>query len=161
VDGLEAALGWVEENIDGKGRVWSDVYYEDQVIKDGRTAQAQAFSARAFGLAAEIESRLNRTAQAARYTTISQQLAAAMVAPLPVGFWDGSKQRFVDWVDRLGQTHDHIHLLANVLPPAFGCEKRAWFFCSFLFLPDFLAFAASPSLYIMMPNWPLSLKQQE
>ena len=154
MDGLEAALGWVEENIDGKGRVWSDVYYEDQVIKDGRTAQAQAFSARAFGLAAEIESRLNRTAQAARYTMISQQLAAAMVAPLPVGFWDGSKQRFVDWVDRLGQTHDHIHLLANVLPPAFGCEKpRPGFsvcFCSF-----------RASSYIMIPNWPLPLEQKK
>ena len=154
MDGLEAALGWVEENIDGKGRVWSDVYYEDQVIKDGRTAQAQAFSARAFGLAAEIESRLNRTAQAARYTMISQQLAAAMVAPLPVGFWDGSKQRFVDWVDRLGQMHDHIHLLANVLPPAFGCEKPVFFF-------QFSIWLSRAHLCIMIPNWPLPLKKKK
>ena len=125
VDGLEVALQWVEENTDSQGRVWSDVYYEDQVIKDGRVAQAQAFAARAFSLAAEIESKLNRTAQAAHYSSVSESLAQAMVAALPVGYWNASAKHFVDWVDRLGQPHDHIHLLANVLPVAFGYATKA------------------------------------
>lgn len=125
VGGLEAAMQWVEENTDRHGRVWSDVYYEDQVIKDGRVAQAQAFAARAFSLAAEIETKLNRTAQAAHYASVSRLISQAMVATLPDGYWNASAGRFVDWVDRLGQPHDHVHLLANVLPVAFGYANKA------------------------------------
>jgi len=43
-----------------------------------------------------------------------------LVAPLPAGFWDPKNQRFIDWVDRNGKAHDHIHLLANELPVTFG-----------------------------------------
>ncbi len=51
IGNLEHAAGWILSNTDQYGRVWSDVYYEDQVIKDGRVTQAQAFAARALRLA--------------------------------------------------------------------------------------------------------------
>ena len=47
-------------------------------------------------------------------------MANALIAPLPMGYWNPEKQRFIDWVDRNGKAHDHIHLLANELPLTFG-----------------------------------------
>lgn len=117
---LEHAAGWVLANTDQYGRLWSDVYYEDQVIKDGRATQAQAFAAHAFTLLAKMESRLARPAESARYAAAAKKMAAALIAPLPMGYWNPANQRFVDWVDRNGKTHDHIHLLANELPVTFG-----------------------------------------
>ncbi|MFT4112481.1 hypothetical protein [Silvibacterium sp.] len=116
IGNLERAAEWVLANTDQYGRVWSDVYYEDQVIKDGRETQAQAFAAHAFALLARMEELLGRTAQAASYQASSAKMAKALVAPLPLGFWDEANHRFVDWVDRNGQVHDHVHLLANTLP---------------------------------------------
>jgi hypothetical protein len=120
IENLEHAAGWVLANTDQHGRVWSDVYYEDQVIKDGRATQAQAFAAHAFTLLAEMESLLARQADSARYAAASKKMADALVAPLPMGYWDAKNQRFIDWVDRNGDAHDHIHLLANELPVIFG-----------------------------------------
>lgn len=117
---LENAAGWTLASVDPYGRVWSDVYYEDQVIKDGRETQAQAFAAYTFGLLADMERRMGRAAMAAHYAAISKKLAAALIAPLPMGYWDEKNQRFVDWVDRLGRVHDHIHLVANTLPVTLG-----------------------------------------
>jgi len=125
IEQIEAILGWVEQHIDGNGRLWSDVYYEDQNIKDGRVAQAQAFAARAFRMAAQLESKLGRSAMAKKYSVLHSRLVSALQAPLPLGFWDSQRQRFVDWVDRLGRTHDHIHLLSNVLPVTFGVSSAA------------------------------------
>ena len=120
IENLEHAAEWILASTDQYGRVWSDVYYEDQVMKDGRETEAQAFAARAFTLLADLEARLSRPTQAARFTTASQQMAKILIQPLPDGFWDPKNQRFIDWVDRDGKVHDHIHLLANQLPVAFG-----------------------------------------
>ena len=117
---LEHAADWILWNTDQYGRVWSDVYYEDQVIKDGRVTQAQAFEAHAFALLAGMEKLLGRGDEAARFTAASKKMADALIAPLPMGYWDAKNQRFIDWVDRDGVAHDHIHLLANELPVTLG-----------------------------------------
>ena len=120
IDNLEHGATWIEANTDQYGRVWSDVYYEDQVIKDGRVTQAQAFAAHAFGLLARMEGVLQRQAKAAYYSGVSGKSAAALTEPPPMGYWDEKNQRFIDWVDRDGKVHDHKHLLANALPVTFG-----------------------------------------
>jgi hypothetical protein len=120
IGNLEHAAGWVLSNTDQYGRVWSDVYYEDQVMKDGRETEAQAFAAHAFELLAGMENRLGRQDKAAHFSATAKKMASVLVAPLPMGYWDQKNQRFIDWVDRNGQAHDHIHLLANELPVTFG-----------------------------------------
>jgi len=125
IENLEDAAGWTLAHVDQYGRAWSDVYYEDQVIKDGRVTQAQAFAAYSFGLLAGMERLLGRQQQADRYAATSKKMADALIAPLPTGYWDEKNQRFVDWVDWMGQVHDHIHLLANVLPVTFGYATAA------------------------------------
>ena len=122
---LEHAAGWTMASVDPYGRVWSDVYYEDQVIKDGRETEAQAFAAYSFDLLARMERLLGQRAKAASYAAVSGKLARALVAPLPLGYWDEEHHRFVDWVDRNGQVHDHIPLLANTLPLTFGYATPA------------------------------------
>lgn len=117
---LEDAAGWTLKIMDQYGRVWSDVYYEDQVIKDGRETQAQAFAAYSFGLLAGMERASGRQEKAAYYAGVSKKMADALIEPLPLGYWNEKSQRFIDWVDRDGQVHDHIHLLANTLPVTFG-----------------------------------------
>ncbi len=120
IDNLERAAAWTLASVDQYGRVWSDVYYEDQVIEDGRVTQAQAFAANTFKLLGEMEKLLGRQAKAARYAATSKKLAGALILPLPDGYWDEKNQRFIDWVDRDGRSHDHIHLLANTVPVTFG-----------------------------------------
>ena len=120
IEDLEHAAGWVLANTDQYGRVWGDVYYEDQVMKDGRATQAQAFAARNFGLLAAMEKALGRQTEAERYAAHARQMASALAEPLPMGYWDAKAERFVDWVDRDSMAHDHIHLLANALPVLFG-----------------------------------------
>lgn len=122
---LQNAASLTIASTDQYGRVWSDVYYEDQVIKDGRVTQAGAFAAYTFGLLAEMEKVLGRNDKAIYYSGYSQKIAAMLVQPLPMGFWDEKNQRFVDWVDRNGQVHDHIHLLSNELPVLFGYASDA------------------------------------
>ncbi len=117
---LEHAAGWTQANIDQYGRVWSDVYYEDQVMKDGRETEAQAFAAYTFDLLARMETALARPQKATQYQALSRKIAHALIQPLPMGYWDEKNQRFIDWVDRNGQVHDHTHLLANTLPVTFG-----------------------------------------
>jgi len=120
IENLEHAAGWVLSNTDQYGRVWSDVYYEDQVMKDGRETEAQAFTAHAFGLLADMESLLGRKDKVIGFTVNAKLMADVLVAPLPMGYWDTKNQRFIDWMDRNGKAHDHIHLLANELPVTFG-----------------------------------------
>lgn len=122
---LEHAAGWIQSNTDQYGRAWSDVYYEDQVIKDGRVTQAQAFAARAFKLLADMEALLRRNEQAARFRALSKKMSTVLIAPLPEGYWDPKNSRFIDWVDRDGKPHDHLHLLANELPISFGYATPA------------------------------------
>ncbi len=146
---LENAASLTIANTDQYGRVWSDVYYEDQVIKDGRATQAGAFAAYTFGLLANMETILSRGDKASRYSGYSKKIAAALIRPLPMGFWDETNHRFVDWVDRNGRVHDHIHLLSNALPVLFGYATAAQAqavrtlvdanFASFERFPTFLA----------------------
>ncbi len=122
---LEHASSWTLSHVDRYGRLWSDVYYEDQVIKDGRVTQAQAFAAYSFGLLASMENALGRTERATYYSSMSKKISDALIRPLPMGYWDQKNLRFIDWVDRNGNVHDHIHLLANALPVTFGYATAA------------------------------------
>ncbi len=124
ITGLEGAASCIEAHIDPYGRLWSDVYYEDQVIQDGRVCDAQAFAANGFNLLADLEQLLERHQPAAHYRSRAAQLAQALTTPLPRGFWDAQQQRFTNWVDRSGLPHDHVHLLSNELPALFGFADR-------------------------------------
>jgi hypothetical protein len=125
IDNLEKAAALTIANTDQYGRVWSDVYYEDQVMKDGRETMSGALAAYTFQLLAQMETILNRGERSTYYTGISKKIARQLVQPLPQGFWDEQEQRFVDWVDRSGVKHNHIHLLANILPAMFGYTTEA------------------------------------
>lgn len=125
IGNLERAAAWTLASVDQYGRVWSDVYYEDQVIEDGRVTQSQAFAANTFKLLAVMENLLGRQAKAASYAATSKKLADALILPIPDGYWDDKNQRFIDWVDRDGKAHDHIHLLANTVPVTFGYATPA------------------------------------
>lgn len=118
--GLENALSLVEECMDRMGRLWSDVYYEDQVIKDGRECMSAALAADAMRKMAWLEEKAGDYEKGDYYIALEKKLVKAMLKPLPAGFWDEHNQRFTDWVDRDGVSHDHIHLLANELPVLFG-----------------------------------------
>lgn len=125
IENLEKAAALTIANTDQYGRVWSDVYYEDQVMKDGRETMSGALAAYTFKLLAQMESILNRGDKSEYYAGISKKIAHQLVQPLPQGFWDEQEQRFVDWVDRSGVKHNHIHLLANILPTMFGYTTEA------------------------------------
>lgn len=120
IEELEWAAACVESLIDRYGRLWSDVYFEDQVIQDGRVCDAQAFAANGLRCLAELEACLGRTEQTNVYQALRARLEAALIAPLPRGYWDGEKRRFINWVDRNSQVHDHKHLLSNILPVLFN-----------------------------------------
>lgn len=120
IEGLENSLSLVESCIDAYGRLWSDVYYEDQVIKDGRETMSAALAADAMRRMAGLERLVGNEEKEAHYLAREKELAAAMVKDLPAGFYDRKEKRFVDWVDRSSVVHDHIHLLANELPVLFG-----------------------------------------
>jgi hypothetical protein len=120
IEDLEGAASCVVDCMDPRGRLWSDVYYEDQVIKDGRETMAASLAANSFELLAALEGVLGRDEQARSYRRSATRLAAAVREPLPAGHWDDATHRFVDWVDRSGHVHDHVYLLANVLPAMFG-----------------------------------------
>ncbi|MEU6539595.1 hypothetical protein [Streptomyces sp. NPDC047000] len=120
IEDLEGAASCTLDCMDRRGRLWSDVYYEDQVIKDGRETMAASLAANSFELLAALEDVLGREQRAVFYRQSAARLAAAVREPLPAGHWDDVTHRFVDWVDRSGHVHDHIHLLANVLPAMFG-----------------------------------------
>ncbi|SEM99186.1 hypothetical protein SAMN05192574_102100 [Mucilaginibacter gossypiicola] len=125
IDNLEKAAALTIANTDQYGRVWSDVYYEDQVMKDGRETMSGALAAYTFKLLAQMENILNRGDKSGYYSELSKKIAQQLVKPLPQGFWDEQEQRFVDWVDRSGVKHNHIHLLANILPVIFGYTTEA------------------------------------
>lgn len=125
IEALESVGKAVESHIDDKGRLWSDVYYEDQVMKDGRETMSAALAARSFGLFAELLDLVGRDSTASHYRKLRLKLSDTVSAPLPQGYWDPGERRFIDWVDRSGWAHDHIHLLANILPVMFGMTTEA------------------------------------
>ncbi|AZN41659.1 glucosidase family protein [Paenibacillus albus] len=124
IEGLEGAASCIIDQVDRHGRLWSDVYYEDQVIKDGRETFATALAAHSLNLLAELERRLGNEEKETYYKDMAALLGASLAKPLPMGYWDETNQRFVDWVDRSGIAHDHIHLLANILPVLFGYASK-------------------------------------
>lgn len=81
--------------------------------------------AHSFNLLAELERRMGRDEREAHYKNIANLLGSSVAKPLPMGYWDEANNRFVDWVDRNGDSHDHIHLLANILPVLFGHTSEA------------------------------------
>ncbi len=124
IEELEGAASLLEHLTDKNGKLWSDVYYEDQVIKDGMECMSAAMAARGLACLVELEGVLARGEQAKSYKRLSQLIAKTLVKPMPDGFWDLENKRFIDWIDRHGQVHDHIHLLANCLPVLFGYATR-------------------------------------
>jgi hypothetical protein len=113
----------IEDLTDRHGRLWSDVYYEDQVIKDGRVAAAQGFAAAGLRYLADLEALVGAHADAERHRAHADVLARALVEPLPLGYWDPERRRFVDWVDRHGAAHDHGSLLAQIVPLLIGAAS--------------------------------------
>lgn len=124
LDTLEKGLAYAEKHIDKNGRLWSDVYYEDQVIKHGAVAQAQAFAINSFRLMAKLERLAGRPELAPRYEEISEKMAANYVLDVPQGYWDPRAGRYIDWIEKNGAIHDHIHLLSNALSVTFGLNTR-------------------------------------
>lgn len=120
---VEKGLEIVDKFIDENGRLWGDVYYEDQVMKDGANAQAQAFAVSAFRTMAKLEKLLGSNEIADIYLSKADKLAANYTKPLPEGYWDEEKGRYIDWVDRKGEVHDHIHLLSNALSVSLGMNS--------------------------------------
>jgi len=125
IEDLEGAASLTESLLDHCDRLWSDVYYEDQVMKDGMECMSAALAAHACGQLAELELLLNRTEQAAHYRDLETRISCQLVKPVPMGFWDGEKHRFVDWLDRNGDVHDHLHLLSNELPVLLGYAESS------------------------------------
>lgn len=123
IEDLEGAASGISLHVDPLGRLWGDVYYEDQVIKDGRETTSQALAVRSFDLLAQLQDLAGRAEQAAASRMLRDRMAVNLVQPLPLGYWDPATDRFVDWVDRSGAVHDHIHLLANILPVLVGAAS--------------------------------------
>lgn len=112
---VEKGLAYVEKHIDKNGRLWSDVYYEDQVIKHGATAQAQAFAVNSFRLMGKLERIAGSESLAEHYESLSEKMAKNYIKDVPNGYWDSQNERYIDWIEKSGKTHDHIHLLSNAL----------------------------------------------
>lgn len=51
-------------------------------------------------------------------------MKANYILPVPEGYWDISNERYVDWIDRNGNVHDHIHLLSNALSVTYGFNNK-------------------------------------
>ena len=96
------------------------MYYEDQVIKDGANAQAQAFAVHSFELMARLEAIAGAPEKADRYAALANKMRHNYIQPIPEGYWSERDGRYVDWIDRQGAAHDHIHLLSNALSVTFG-----------------------------------------
>lgn len=112
---VEKGLAYVEKHIDKNGRLWSDVYYEDQVIKHGATAQAQAFAINSMKLMGKLERISGRESLAVHYENLSKKMAENYIQEVPNGYWDSKNKRYIDWIEKNGRIHDHIHLLSNAL----------------------------------------------
>ncbi len=124
IEELEGAASLLEHLTDRNGKLWSDVYYEDQVIKDGMECMSAAMAAAGLTKLAELEHILKRNEMERHCRSLSDKIAQTMTKSIPHGFWDTDKQRFADWIDRSGKVHDHIHLLANCLPVLFGYATK-------------------------------------
>lgn len=120
IEELEGAASLLEHLTDRNGKLWSDVFYEDQVIKDGMECMSAALAAHGLQCLADLEQLMGRREEESKYRKLADIIAKTLIKPVPYGFWDEKHNRFTDWIDRNGQVHDHIHLLANCLPVLFG-----------------------------------------
>ncbi len=120
IEALEKNCTYIESFIEADGLLNSHVYFEDQVIKDGKVAQAQCFAMNGFHLMAKLEELAGSAEKAGYYHNIATKLGEGYIKDFPAGYWDNENKRFIDWIDGNGQPHDHIHLLANELPCLFG-----------------------------------------
>jgi len=125
IDAIERNCAYIESFIDTDDLLNSHVYYEDQVMKDGKVAQAQCFAVNSFRLMEQLELLLARVGQAEHYGTMARRLGEALAREYPKGFWDAQNGRFIDWIDAKGEAHDHVHLLANELPTMLGLADEA------------------------------------
>lgn len=121
---IEKGLDFARRCIDENGRLWADVYYEDQVMKDGANAQAQAFAISAFRTIAKLEDAIGCYEKAEGYRSLSSHLSENYIGDLPNGYWNASAGRYIDWVDREGSVHDHVHLLSNALSVTLGLNDK-------------------------------------
>ena len=119
IEATERNCAYIERFIRPDGLLDSHVYYEDQVMKDGPVAQAQCFAVNGFTLMSKLEALLGRKAQTKHYSELAQKFGEALNR-----FWDAENSRYIDWIDSKGQTHDHIHLLANQLPMMLGLASE-------------------------------------
>jgi hypothetical protein len=119
---LEKSAEYIASFINADGSLDSQVYYEDQVMKDGTVAQAQAFAFRAFILLGRLERISGQGGKAEEYEKIAAGLAESYRRDIPLGYWSPTERRYVDWIDKGGKVHDHIHLLSNALPVLYGFE---------------------------------------
>ena len=120
ITAIEKNCSYIESFIEKDDLLNSHVYFEDQVIKDGKVAQAQCFAINSFRLMARLEELVGNSDKKEYYEKIALRLSESFVKDFPNGYWDPEHQRFIDWIDGSGQPHDHIHLLANELPNLFG-----------------------------------------
>ncbi|MGN1203073.1 MAG: hypothetical protein ACI4RF_07230, partial [Eubacterium sp.] len=58
------------------------------------------------------------------YKEIADKMKANYISPVPNGCWDNKAGRYVDWTDREGKVHDHIHLLSNALSVTYGFNNN-------------------------------------
>ena len=86
ISALEMGLKYAESFIDENGKLYADVYYEDQVMKNGANAQAQAFAIHSFYLAAKLERIVNNEEKAIHYNSIANTLKMNYSQPIPYGF---------------------------------------------------------------------------
>ena len=121
---LEKNCAYIERFLTPDGFLDSHVHFEDQVIKNFAVLQSQLFAANAMRLMGKLETLLGLTAQAARYQALAERLGRKAALPFPDGFWDDTQKRFIDWIDKDGVKHDHVHLLANELPVLFGFASK-------------------------------------
>ncbi|MGI6106869.1 MAG: hypothetical protein ACOX8B_02910 [Lachnospiraceae bacterium] len=146
IEKLEGAASLTELCMDPMGRLWSDVFYEDQIIKDGMECMSACLAAHSFHLLAELENELGRIEKAQKYSGLEKTLAEMLRRPVPYGFWDEKNRHFIDWLDRDGAVHDHLHLLANCLPVVFHyCSSEQEECCRKLIQQEFDEFQRFPT----------------
>lgn len=122
---IENGLEFLILLIDKNGRLSADVYYEDQVMKHGATAQAQAFAINSLNLMARLENLIGNSKNADRYAELSSRMRANYIMPIPQGYWDCKNERYIDWIDIDGKIHDHIHLLSNALSVTYNFNDKS------------------------------------
>lgn len=73
-----------------------------------------------FELMARLEAIAGAPEKADRYAALANKMRHNYIQPIPEGYWSERDGRYVDWIDRQGAAHDHIHLLSNALSVTFG-----------------------------------------